>query len=79
MTKRWTNEQQHSTIAVAAVILGVVPDFSKGSMLAVNRMLKEGMATGRVRNRKEGEYQAARSWYQAEYEEDQSVEVEAVG
>jgi hypothetical protein len=78
MTKRWTNEQQHSTIAVAAVILGVVPDFSKASMLTVNRMLKEGMAAGRVRNRKEGEHQAAPSWYQAEYEDDRSVEVEMV-
>jgi hypothetical protein len=69
MAKHWTNEQQHGTIAVAAVILGIVPDFSRGSMLAVNRMLKAGMATGRVRNRKEGAHQAARSWYQAEYEE----------
>jgi hypothetical protein len=68
--KQWSVEQQHSTLAVAAVIFGIVPDFSIGSMHTVHNILKKRIDAGKVRNRKEGPHKSAPSWYQAEYEED---------
>jgi hypothetical protein len=59
---------QWSHVAGAAVILGIVPDFSKASMLTLSNMLKERMDKGLVRNRKEGDHQSAPSWYQGKYE-----------
>jgi hypothetical protein len=65
--EKWTNELQHSYIALAAVILGLVPDFSIGSMHAVHDMLEKRMAEGKVENRKEGEHRGAPSFYKAKF------------
>ncbi|MFZ0853654.1 MAG: hypothetical protein WAO08_31215 [Hyphomicrobiaceae bacterium] len=69
MTTKWTDEMRWGAIAQAAVILGIVPDFSKDSMLKVSDMLKAREEQQLVKNRKEGEHQGAPSWYQAKFEE----------
>jgi hypothetical protein len=43
MAMKWTKEIQWNEIARAAVVLGIVPDCSVGSMHKVSDMLKERM------------------------------------
>jgi hypothetical protein len=54
------------------LILGVVPDYSKGSMLQVSNMLKQRMAKNLVTKRKEGTSQSAPAWYKTTYRDDRS-------
>jgi hypothetical protein len=44
--KQWANEQQHSKITVAAVILGIVPDFSAGKTVPVNGKIAKPTKVG---------------------------------
>jgi hypothetical protein len=67
--KVWTSEQRWGDIAHSAVILGIVPDFSKASMLALNSMLEARRNLGLVQKRKEGTAQSSPAWYKAEYED----------
>jgi hypothetical protein len=68
MAMKWSKEIQWNEIAPAAVVLGIVPDCSVGSMHKVSDMLKERMDKGLVRKRKEGTAQTASTWYQGLYE-----------
>ena len=51
----------------AAVILGIVPDFGKGSMLTLNNILEERMQAQMIQKRKEGPAQSSPAWYKAKY------------
>jgi hypothetical protein len=68
MASKWTKELEWSKLGRAAVILGLVPDTSKKSMLAVNAMLKARMKAGQVKKRKAGTAQSSRAWYCAKME-----------
>ena len=52
-----------SEIASAAVILGIVPDFSRGSMFKIVDMLATQVQSGRVKKSKEGDAQSAPASY----------------
>ena len=67
-----TIELEWNIIATAALILGVVPDYSKGSMLQVSNMLKQRMAKNLVNKRKEGTSQSAPAWYKTTCRDDRS-------
>jgi hypothetical protein len=64
-----TSEKRWSEISAAAVILGIVPDFSRSSMLTVHEMLEAQIAKGLVTKRKEGDHQSAPAYYKCRYEE----------
>ena len=64
-----TRELQWHKIARAALILGIVPDYSKGSMTKVADMLKAQVDAGRVTKRKEGDYQGAPAFYSAKLQD----------
>ena len=66
--EKWTVEQEWSAIATAAVILGIVPDYSRGSMFKLNAMLMDRKAKGLVDKRKENEdWQGSPAFYKAKY------------
>jgi hypothetical protein len=60
-----TREMRWHEVPRAALILGVVPDYSKESMLKVAGMVQAGVDADRVFKRKDGEHQAAAAYYSA--------------
>ena len=64
-SQRWTRWHD---IAVSAVMLGIVPDFSVGSMNKLNKKLNRLVADGDVVKLKHGTAQSAKAEYRPNYE-----------
>jgi hypothetical protein len=64
-TKTWTRWQPWNEIARAAVILGIVPDISKASMMHLSDILRKRVEDGSVQKRKAGTAQSAKAEYRA--------------
>ena len=60
-----TREIRWHEISRAALILGIVPDYSKASMRKVADMLAARVASGEVQKRKMGTAQSAAAYYRA--------------
>jgi hypothetical protein len=58
----WTQELRWHDIAQSAVIMGVVPDFSRGSMKKLNAFINN---LPNVKKRKEGTGQSSPVYYKA--------------
>jgi hypothetical protein len=67
-TQSWTPWQTWTEIATAAVILGIVPDYSKTSMLRLSANLHKRVADGSVQKRKAGSAQNAKAEFRAKDE-----------
>jgi hypothetical protein len=65
---KWTKEMRWNHIGRAAVILGIVPNTSKKSMLTVSTMLEA--RKDMVKKRKTGTAQSSPAWYKAKMKKD---------
>jgi hypothetical protein len=62
-TSRWTREMRWHEIARAALILGIVPDYSQASMRRLSNSLNARVLSGAVKKRKSGNAQSAAAFY----------------
>jgi hypothetical protein len=68
--KGHTRFVQWNVVCRCALILGIIPDYSKGSTLKVAEILKKQIAAGKVVKQKEGEAQSDHAFYAAKVEEE---------
>lgn len=62
---RWTRKMRWNEIARAALILGIVPGYSRGSMFRVADILEQRRAEGKIKKSKSGRSQSAAAYYWA--------------
>jgi hypothetical protein len=62
---KWTRWLTCDEIARAALILGVIPDYSKGNKFRLNAILRKRVAEGLVQKRKAGPAQNAKAEYRS--------------